>query len=133
MTVADAYIRVLPAALADIKHDRAIDHSHGVAAKVDDSRDALRLSRGEVEPAIVFWALDRGPLNETVGQMNVGVGALTIGRKDAIVKCAIDRICPGSVVETDDVVLLNLIELADLHPMLAHWGTVTGSRELGHR
>ena len=72
-----------------------------VGLESNTHRSTLRRTVGDVEAAVMFWALDEVSFQQAVGEVGFAVGAGTGSGVVKAVICLIDSICLIAVIKTD--------------------------------
>src|SRR6056297_2222581 len=91
------------------------------ARRVGGERHADGAAQGRaclvVEPPVMLGAFDRVVHDEAVGKVHLFVRAKPVGAPDAVFHVAVDREGPSLMVEADHVLLLDLVQCADVYPV----------------
>src|SRR5690606_2835024 len=100
--------------------DIAVDDLCRIGPEIDADRRAFRLPRLVVEATIVLGTFDDVAHDKPVGKMNALVRTQAVGRKIVVVGAAVDGIGAAGRVESDDILLVDIVGRADPDPALRH-------------
>ena len=98
------------ASVAEANPDSAGSDADRVGLEGDAGGSGPRFAAADVETALVFQAFDDGVDDDAVGQLDLLVGAEAVGGIKRALQRPIDRIGLRPAVETDHVLLVDLLD-----------------------
>src|SRR4051812_30351360 len=105
---------------AEIDQDAAVFDLRRIGLQIDADRGALGLAGLVVEAAVMHRALDDVAHHQTIGKLDLLMGAEAVGRVILVLRTAIDRVVLAAMVERHHVFFVDRIGSAGIDPFLGH-------------
>src|SRR5262245_19256397 len=99
-----------------LDEDGSIFDPHRICLKIDADRRALRRSCLIVEASGMLGTFDRVVHDKAVSQMDLLMGAETIGRVVGVLRAAVNRKGPTRMVEADHILFIDFTCVTDANP-----------------